>query len=170
MSVFACTADTGMRALKVPRRTSPIDASIHASRITIDSCISGVGFELATVYVASIAVDKMVFPVCLAPSSLQTSTAHIKARSLNIRNNSVKRTRPGATTCSITTDAPIQMKVYKASELSNQELQKVTARPRIDFSSILGIVSGHVPIITLADSFTLRRNLPLSLISGIAHC
>jgi hypothetical protein len=37
--------------------------------------------------------------------------------------------------------APSALKTYKASELSEQDLLEVTARPRIDFASILSTVS-----------------------------
>ena len=36
--------------------------------------------------------------------------------------------------------APSALKTYKASELSEQDLLEVTARPRIDFASILSAV------------------------------
>lgn len=37
-------------------------------------------------------------------------------------------------------EAP-EMKVYRASQMSAAELKEATARPRVDFSSILGSVS-----------------------------
>ncbi len=36
------------------------------------------------------------------------------------------------------------IKIYDASSLSAQQLKEITARPRVDFTSILGTVRGHV--------------------------
>jgi hypothetical protein len=53
-----------------------------------------------------------------------------------------------------------EMKVYRASQMSAAELKEATARPRVDFSSILGSVSSGMrrvefapPVHTLAHNF-----------------
>lgn len=61
----------------------------------------------------------------------------------------------------IATDAPPKMKVYRASDLTKEELQRVTARPRVDFSSILSTVGPIVEDVrnrgdTAVAEFTLR--------------
>lgn len=41
------------------------------------------------------------------------------------------------------------MKVYKAGEMSEADLQRATARPRVDFTSILDVVSSEATRVAL---------------------
>lgn len=52
-----------------------------------------------------------------------------------------RRSHCTAATISATVMAPSALKTYKASEMSEQDLLAATARPRIDFASILSTVS-----------------------------
>jgi hypothetical protein len=61
------------------------------------------------------------------------------------------------------------MKVLQAQELDEQQLQQATARPRIDFTSILGTVrrvqglaAVPRPLPPMLPPVLLRRQLPLA--------
>ncbi len=50
-----------------------------------------------------------------------------------------RSSRQTMTSCAVAAE-PATLKIYKASSMTDAQLREATARPRVDFSSILGVV------------------------------
>ena len=86
----------------------------------------------------------MVSALPAAPTSSRTAftTGRQAGKGAPLAHKSVARPRPAVRSVpqAIAAEAGSAMKVYNASGMSEAELAEVTARPRIDFTSILGTV------------------------------